>query len=113
MVYAFALRLFLLGLFKAHEVSKSRPMLCSVHYVVDIRSTKVFKPREHFHSEDFKTKFAFIGGQFMYTIVTMVFVPTVFRSFWVHTGYALLVLLVAVWNAGGYYVHVSIYICFH
>jgi hypothetical protein len=68
-----------------------------------MRASGLMKPNEYYDSESWKTKFAFIGTQLVYTIATFMITPLLYNYYWCHVIFVILMTASALWNGASYY----------
>ena len=71
-----------------------------------MRKLGIMRRDELFDAKTLKTKIIFMGGQLLYTIVTMAPAPLLLSHFGANTVTLVAIFAVAVYNAGGFYMQV-------
>jgi hypothetical protein len=68
------------------------------------RTVGIMGPTQKFDPESAQTKLIFVMTQLTYTIITLLPIPLIYSSYWLHTVYVSVVCLIAIWNGGSYYI---------
>lgn len=66
----------------------------------------IFQPNEDYDSRTAKTKIVFMGSQFVYTFVTFLITPILYRSHIAHLGYIILIFISSVYNGASFYIDI-------